>query len=407
MDLFRNDLEGTFAARPNRFIIDVSTPAGQVRAHCPNPGRMQELLLPGAPVILEEAPGWKAETDRISRKTGGDREKGKSRALRKTRYSLAACRYRGKIIPLDSSRANLAAELLVLPRLFPDAVRTRREVKLGSSRFDFLVTEGGRDHIVEVKACTLCEYGVAMFPDAPTLRGTRHLEELAKSAAAGYVSHIVFVVFHPEAARFVPNIHTDPVFAHALAAAMEGGVRAHAVVFEASAAGEARLLDTDIPVDTSPALLSEENRGVYLLVLRIPGGPDGPGGPVEVGSLGEIDFPGGYYVYVGSAAKNLNGRIARHLRLRKKLRWHIDYLRAAAVSVRAYPIRTRLDLECSLASEIGPTSDGDVPRFGSSDCSCRSHLFYYRDDPFARRSFVDILFRYRHRDAFGPVPPGS
>ncbi|MFW5747916.1 MAG: DNA/RNA nuclease SfsA [bacterium] len=381
MKLFRNDLEGTFLSRPNRFVIEAETHTGIVRAHCPNPGRMQELLLPGTPVILEAA------LDR-----GGLNR----REPRKTRYSLAACRYKEKIIPLNSSKANDAAEHLVIPRIFPHAEEVGREIILGSSRFDFLVSEGGRRHLIEVKACTLCEHGIAMFPDAPTIRGTRHVLELAESGAGGFVPHIFFVVFHRDARVFTANIHTDPIFAEALGTAVAAGVRIHAAVVEADESGDARLLSPEIPVDFSRTALARENRGVYLLVLEV------LGSYIRIGGLGDIDFTPGFYVYVGSAAKNLSQRIARHMRLRKKLRWHIDYLRAASSSVRAYPIRTRRDLECRLASEIGALSDGNIPGFGSSDCSCRSHLFYFKDNPLSDRGFVKIMSRYRHLDPFDP-----
>ena len=384
MKLFRNDLEGVFLSRPNRFVIEAETPRGIIRAHCPNPGRMQELLLPGTPLIFED-----------SRREHLPPSAAPVRVPRKTRYSLAACRYKDKIIPLNSSRANAAAEALIIPHLFPEAEEVRREVTLGPSRFDFLVTGGTRRHLVEVKACTLCEHGAAMFPDAPTIRGTRHVLELAGSAAEGFVPHIIIVIFHRDARLFVPNLHTDPAFAEALGAAA-AGVRIHPAVVEAGETGEARLLRPAIPVDLSWTALAGENRGVYLLVLEV------PGGRLPAGGLGEIDFNPGFYVYVGSAARNLDQRVARHLRLRKKLRWHIDYLRAAASSVRAFPIRTRRDLECSLAADIARSSDGAVAGFGCSDCSCGSHLLYFGKNPFDGREFVETLSRYRHLEAFGP-----
>jgi sugar fermentation stimulation protein A len=395
MRLFRNDLEGIFLSRPNRFVVEADTPRGIVRAHCPNPGRMQELLLPRTPVILEDAAARDSEV------RPGERPGTGSRSLRKTRYSLAACRRQDKIISLNSSRANLAAEHLVIPRLFPGWREIRREVKHGASRFDFEVTSDGRRHLVEVKACTLCEHGVAMFPDAPTVRGTRHVLELIESTEAGFVPHVILAIFHRDARIFVPNIHTDPVFALALREAAEKGAGIHAAVVEAEESGDARLLAAEVPVDLSPAVLAGENRGVYLLVLEV------PGGTLRVGGLGEIHFSPGFYVYVGSAAKNLDQRIARHGRLRKKLKWHIDYLRAAASSFRAFPIRTRRDLECRLASDIATGSGVSISGFGSSDCSCRAHLFYYRENPLENRGFVDTLSRYRHLEAFGPTFPGG
>jgi sugar fermentation stimulation protein A len=102
---------------------------------------------------------------------------------------------------------------------------------------------------------------------------------------------------------------------------------------------------------------------------------------VVVGRLGTLHFAAGYYVYVGSALNNLAGRIQRHLALTKKKHWHIDYLRPSADIVSVYLIRSRTRCECALAQAIARLADDHVPQFGSSDCRCRSHLFYFRRNP--------------------------
>lgn len=171
-----------------------------VRAHCPNPGRLWEVFTPGAPLILQYS---------------GNPE-------RSTPYSLVAAEYQGKYLPLYAAGANKITEKLILPRLFPDALEVRKEVTVGGSRFDFEFyrppSEGGRRILLEVKACTLTEEGLAMFPDAPTERGRRHMEELAELARRGEAEgHIVFVLHHPDTRAFMPNFHTDPAFALAMA----------------------------------------------------------------------------------------------------------------------------------------------------------------------------------------------
>jgi sugar fermentation stimulation protein A len=105
-------------------------------------------------------------------------------------------------------------------------------------------------------------------------------------------------------------------------------------------------------------MLTREARdaGSYLLVLRLPGRRTLP-----VGSLGDVTFRAGYYIYVGSAKKNLARRIQRHHRLRKNLFWHIDYLRDAADWVAALPIRTADDIECALAGAMEKTASWLVP----------------------------------------------
>ena len=125
--------------------------------------------------------------------------------------------------------------------------------------------------------------------------------------------------------------------------------------------------------------------GAYLLVLHL-----ARRRRRRIGSLGMLDFPGGYYVYVGSARRGLGARIARHERLRKKMRWHIDYLRPAADSLVSIPVRTRRDRECAIARKVRAIADDVTPRFGSSDCSCGSHLFYFSLDPLRREDFRTI-----------------
>jgi len=113
-------------------------------------------------------------------------------------------------------------------------------------------------------------------------------------------------------------------------------------------------------------------RGVYLLFLRI-----GRDSRIRVGSLGVVGFRKGLYVYVGSAQNNLEKRVRRHLSREKKLRWHIDYLTLSrvvkVVAVCAYELGR--EYECVIAGHLQEISEEVVDRFGSSDCSCRGHLF--------------------------------
>lgn len=99
---------------------------------------------------------------------------------------------------------------------------------------------------------------------------------------------------------------------------------------------------------------------------------------IRVGRKGDIDFPAGYYLYVGSARSGLEARIARHRRREKRLHWHIDYLSLEAEFVRAYPFPGDTLKECGLAELLAQVCAWSVPRFGSSDCHCQSHLFAFR-----------------------------
>jgi sugar fermentation stimulation protein A len=138
--------------------------------------------------------------------------------------------------------------------------------------------------------------------------------------------------------------------------------------------------------------------GVYLFALEL-----ARPRTLAIGSLGNIRFDEGWYVYVGSARRSLSLRLARHERINgKTLRWHIDFLRVAARTTRAFPIQTCNDLECRLARDAKAISDGMVPGFGSSDCSCPSHLFRFLKDPLKDVRFISLLRRYRQRGCAAP-----
>jgi sugar fermentation stimulation protein A len=118
-----------------------------------------------------------------------------------------------------------------------------------------------------------------------------------------------------------------------------------------------------------------------------------------VGSLGTIAFKQGWYVYAGSARKNLSQRINRHLRkVRKQRHWHVDYLTPCAGKLKALPILSYRNLECDLAADLEELGGKPVPGFGCSDCHCGSHLYYFAKAPMGNRDFVAMLLRYRHVD---------
>ena len=144
--------------------------------------------------------------------------------------------------------------------------------------------------------------------------------------------------------------------------------------------------------------------GVYLFAVELGGSR-----ALTIGALGSVRFDKGWYLYVGSARRGLSSRLARHERADagKPMRWHIDYLRAHARSVRSFPIPTRRDLECRLAQDVRRISTGIVPRFGSSDCSCPSHLFRMACDPLEDSRFTALLGRYQNRSARSPRGPVS
>ena len=200
MVLYENTLAGTFLSRPNRFIARVEIEGRLETVHVKNTGRCRELLVPGARVIL--TPG--------------------KNPARKTRFDLVAVWKGETLINMDSQAPNTAAREL-LERLFP-GFAVHPEHTWGRSRFDFYLGKGERRILLEVKGVTLEQDGLARFPDAPTLRGAKHLEELSRARAEGYESYILFLIQMKGCRAFAPNEGTDPAFAAALRAARDAGV---------------------------------------------------------------------------------------------------------------------------------------------------------------------------------------
>ncbi len=371
MRLFSNDREGFLIARPNRFIVTAQTSGGIIRAHCPNPGRLQEILIPGRKLIFSKSINPK----------------------RKTPFTLEAAYYKGKVIPLYAAKANRIAGELFLSRLFPEAETIIPEQKQGNSRFDFLITHGGEKTFLEVKACSLVEETRAMFPDAPTERGKRHIMELSSLAKTSPSIHgyVLFIIMNPDAKIFSPNIHTDQTFSLALRDVSED-ITINAVSVACTAEGEVSVKKHYVPIDLSPVHYAVENTGAYLILIKLETNK-----LIAVGKQGVIPFRKGYYIYTGSAKKILSQRIKRHLSKKKKsFHWHIDYLSAEADKLTSFPVYTEKNIECAMADDLKGIAEAVVPGFGSSDCSCGSHLFYFITNPAITDAFQQFLHRYRH-----------
>lgn len=240
--LFSPDRIARFVDRPNRFVVHAESEGNILTAHCPNPGRLREILVPGNTVILEK-----------SRKTN-----------RKTKWTLAAARHQGHWIPLISVRSNKLAAETVMKNFHP-GYSVEMEKKLGGSRIDMRLSGPSRTIWVEVKACTLVEQGRALFPDAPSSRARRHLSELA-GVKAPDSSEILFTVMNPEAECFSPNPHTDPEFCNNLAVAARKGVAIRCVSYQCSDDGACRPMNLSVPVDLSSVKIASMDSGALIRV---------------------------------------------------------------------------------------------------------------------------------------------
>jgi sugar fermentation stimulation protein A len=204
-------IPATFMKRDNRFRVTVRVEGHLVWAHLPNSGWLRELLVPGRRVLLAaaQAPG------------------------RLTAYDLLMVDLDGTLVSIDARLpGRLLYESLQAGRLeeFAGYAKVRREVTYGQSRLDLALEgepDGGRCFI-EAKSVTLVEDGVALFPDAPTQRGRRHLGELARARAEGHRAAVAFVVQRDDAISFSPHDEADPAFGRALREAAQAGVEVYA-----------------------------------------------------------------------------------------------------------------------------------------------------------------------------------
>ncbi|MBT3663788.1 MAG: DNA/RNA nuclease SfsA [Candidatus Marinimicrobia bacterium] len=226
-------VSGKFVDRPNRFIAMVAVDGQIVRSHLPDPGRLKELLIPGADLLVRPAP------------------KGSER---KTKYSTVMVRHEGQLISLVSALPNrFVLESLqegILP-MFKAFRFVRAEIAQGNHRFDFLLEdENENPFYLEVKSVTFVENGCAKFPDAVTARGARHAKALSDLVMNGKGAGILFVCQRPDADRFEPMWDRDPKFSQALYDAQKAGVLVWCIATNIS---ETEMTyKTEIPVNLEP-----------------------------------------------------------------------------------------------------------------------------------------------------------
>lgn len=363
-------VEGLFLLRKNRFTVSVVIQNQVYDAYLPNPGRLWELLIPRRTELILVKNSQKEVTP----------------------YTVIACKSKGGNVLLHTHLTNKVVADLINSQMIPFLKGysvIREEVKVKDSRFDLLLGNHGKNLYLEVKTCTLFGDRVAMFPDAVTERGRRHLLELRELTERGYATSVLFVVMNPKVDYFLPAYHIDYEFAKAFIEVKDRvNLGAISVEWDRDFVEVSNVKELDIPYEF---LISEmSDRGVYLLVLELD-----ESFKISIGGLGERTFTAGFYVYVGSAKRGLTERIKRHLRKGKRKRWHIDFLAEKAKSIRDIPIRTGRPIECELAERIGNISESEITGFGCSDCRCKSHLFFFSENPIVNERFIEVVSFYR------------
>ena len=197
--------KGTFINRPNRFIANVLIDGITETVHVKNTGRCNEILIKGASVLLEES----------------------TNLNRTTRYSLVAAYKGSTLINIDSQAPNHVVYEAILQnkiKAFKNVLTLKKEVTFGKSRFDLYFEKKSTKGFIEVKGVTLEKDGIAMFPDAPTLRGTKHILEMIDAVNNNYKGYILFLVQLKGVKCFTPNKEMDPEFDAALKKAKNKGV---------------------------------------------------------------------------------------------------------------------------------------------------------------------------------------
>ncbi len=198
----------TFLSRPNRFIAMIELDGHEEVCHVKNTGRCRELLVPGATVFVQES----------------------DKPERKTKFDLIAVYKGNRLIHMDSQAPNkLFAEWIARGNLFQNVTMLKPECTFLNSRFDFYIEADGEKIFVEVKGVTLENNGVCCFPDAPTERGVKHLDELITCREKGFSAYVVFIIQMEDVSLFMPNDDTHPAFGDALRKAREAGVQILAV----------------------------------------------------------------------------------------------------------------------------------------------------------------------------------
>lgn len=205
--IIKNIFQGNFVERPNRFTVTFKYNNKIENAHLRDPGRLKELLTPEVDLLLRPA-----------LKLGN----------RKTKFDVTAVLKNNLWVLINSGfHSDIAADLIdsQLIKEFKGCSVERREYTYGKSRIDFLLTNKNENKmLLEVKGCTLVEEGLAKFPDAPTSRGKRHVEELIGAKKEGLNASILFLIFCEDAKCFTPNFNMDPDFSKALKEAQKAGV---------------------------------------------------------------------------------------------------------------------------------------------------------------------------------------
>lgn len=319
MVLYENVMTCQFVDRPNRFLVRGKKDNEIILCHMPNPGRMRELLFPGVTLYIVK----------------------NKNSTNKTAYKVIGVEREKEVILLDTLRCNDVATYLIQHKKIPGWESfqvVHREVTMGDSRFDLLLGDEKTGEIfpVEVKSCTLFGDRGAMFPDAVTARGRKHVLHLGEIGKEGHAG-LLILVHWSRAEWFLPDFHTDIAFSKVFYDTMDTIDRkVVAIHWDA----QFRVPSTVKVLPTSKKVLQVEmvDGGNYLLILEAKKEEK-----IILTEGNPLILPKGYYVYVGRTETNLEKEINRYRRTRKKKEHVIDEVRSVLSWVGCIPIRGKKD----------------------------------------------------------------
>lgn len=231
---YKNSIQATFIERPNRFIAYCEVNGERVKVHVKNTGRCKELLVPGCRVYLEYDANPK----------------------RKTQYSLISVQKGERLINMDSQVPNkvfyeaIQQGELTLPDLKGEIVQLKPEKTYKHSRFDAYIETTQEKAFIEIKGVTLEEEGIVKFPDAPSERALKHVEELIEALEEGYQAYLIFIVQMENVLYFTPNEATQEAFAKMVQQAAEKGV--HILAYDCKVTKETIKIGEKVQVYLKP-----------------------------------------------------------------------------------------------------------------------------------------------------------
>ncbi len=236
---YENIIEGYFIDRPNRFIAHVEIDGVPETVHVKNTGRCAELLKPGTKVYLQDS----------------------MNPQRKTRWDLIGVEKGNRMVNMDSQIPNKAVkEWIEKGNLFENVKVIRSEYTYGNSRIDLYIETKDKKILIEIKGVTLEENGVVRFPDAPSERAVKHVEELKKSLTEGYEAYVFFVIQMKDVWYFTPNMDTHKAFGDALIDAAKAGV--HVVAYDCEVKNDSIEIADEVPVILERPELYEAGREI-------------------------------------------------------------------------------------------------------------------------------------------------